>query len=286
MLSNITGTFMRDVLPLYDKMVSHDISPLPTQQSVLNPLGLSAVTFGVIIVAKFFAEELLDTLLVTALKLSNHALLPSRVPVPMMKGLEALGAVDCLYLCVNQFVECVFLMHLISLGLALPRALAAMTLLNTVAAFYLTFLVDDFVYYLAHRLMHHPWLYPYCHKHHHRQPLPRRGYLDAANENPLEQVIGLGCVWFAVHVTMALVGCHAATTLVFFVTYASLAMLNHTPYDVQLGFVMLGYNVRAHEMHHRIPRSNYAQNTMIFDRMLGTFQQYSVPASHQSRKEQ
>jgi hypothetical protein len=31
-------------------------------------------------------------------------------------------------------------------------------------------------------------VYPYVHKHHHRQILPKRGYLDAGNEHPIEQV--------------------------------------------------------------------------------------------------
>ena len=60
--------------------------------------------------------------------------------------------------------------------------------------------------------------------------------------------------------------------------YATTAVLNHTPYDVDLGVLGLGYTVRAHEMHHRYLKCNYAQNTMWFDVILGTFAEYKDAA--------
>jgi len=85
-------------------------------------------------------------------------------------------------------------------------------------------------------------------------------------------------VWIALHVVIPLCGFHAAAVLAFFGVYATLAMLNHTPYDVQLGVLGLGYTVRAHEMHHRYLKCNYSQNTMWFDRLLGTFAAYRSAA--------
>jgi len=136
-------------------------------------------------------------------------------------------------------------------------------------------MVDDFFYYFLHRFLHIPAVYPFVHKHHHRQSLPRRGYFDAANEHPFEQIGGLLCVWIALKIVLATIGMHGISILAFFGAYAAFAILNHTPYDVRLPNIFgFAYSVRAHETHHRIPRSNYAQNTMLWDKLFGTFLVY------------
>ena len=48
-------------------------------------------------------------------------------------------------------------------------------LLNTAPSLYLIFAVDDLFYAPIHKVMHWKVLYPYIHKHHHRQSLPVRG---------------------------------------------------------------------------------------------------------------
>jgi len=123
--------------------------------------------------------------------------------------------------------------------------------------------------------------------------MPVRGYFDAANEHPLEQLIGLSIVLSTFHI-LALFspfGVHAVGVTIFFVLYAVTAFLNHTEYDVQFGIMGLGYRVQAHEMHHRFPnckfqllrvtdlinlklKGNYAQNIMIWDKLFGTFVEY------------
>ena len=37
-------------------------------------------------------------------------------------------------------------------------------------------------------LLHHPSIYAYIHKHHHRSVYPFRGNVDARNEHPIEQL--------------------------------------------------------------------------------------------------
>ena len=162
-----------------------------------------------------------------------------------------------------------------SLRKYIPLTYQEATIWNSIVSIYAVFIIDDFFYYFTHRIMHMPLFYPWVHKHHHRQSLPRRGIFDAANEHPIEQVLGLGAVWIALHVVMRVFGFHGVAIVVFFVIYAALAVLNHTPFDVQFPkYLGLGYNVRAHEMHHRLPRSNYAQNVMYFDKLFGTFEPY------------
>ncbi len=58
-----------------------------------------------------------------------------------------------------------------------------------------------------------------------------------------------------------------------------LAGLNHTRHDVvaripSLGLSKIGWTVfdsKHHDVHHRIPQSNYGQYTVVWDRIFGTF---------------
>ena len=52
------------------------------------------------------------------------------------------------------------------------------------------------------------------------------------------------------------------------------ACFNHTGYDVRLSFLGIDYSVRAHEMHHRKPHTNFAQYVMWWDRLMGTYIEY------------
>ena len=91
-------------------------------------------------------------------------------------------------------MEWQFTCHVIDIVLSSPNfawRLHDLGLLNTLPALYLIFAIDDAFYAPLHLLMHRPWFYPYVHKHHHRQQLPERGYADAGNEHPIEQVLGL-----------------------------------------------------------------------------------------------
>lgn len=112
--------------------------------------------------------------------------------------------------------------------------------------------------------------------------MPTRGYLDAANEHPFEQVLGLCLVQASFHLGAAVLpfGVHAFGVPAFLSVYAATALLNHTPFDVQFGWAGLGYSVRSHEMHHRFPQCNYAQNTMLFDKLLGTYAPYRGDKLH------
>eukprot|EP00584_Thalassiosira_punctigera_P025484 CAMPEP_0172552132 /NCGR_PEP_ID=MMETSP1067-20121228/43645_1 /TAXON_ID=265564 ORGANISM="Thalassiosira punctigera, Strain Tpunct2005C2" /NCGR_SAMPLE_ID=MMETSP1067 /ASSEMBLY_ACC=CAM_ASM_000444 /LENGTH=240 /DNA_ID=CAMNT_0013340053 /DNA_START=541 /DNA_END=1264 /DNA_ORIENTATION=- len=169
--------------------------------------------------------------------------------------------------------------------------------------------------------------------------------LDAGNEHPIEHMIGVMCTWFAVCTAEILLptigmwssrvkyqgsgglfnvrdtipwtkggGVHAATVLVFFQFHAALAMLNHSPYNVQFSLPFMGstvlfgaenkvlrwldemtivgkwvtkiitgqwfmYSVGHHEMHHRKFNFNYGQYCMFYDLWMGTFLEYEGPLS-------
>jgi len=255
-----------------------------THNGILNPFNLSPQIWMLVVVIKALGEVILDPLILFVVQLLRIPKMPSRTP-PIMKGLQTLETKDYLFLLVNQGIEAIFVMnwsHMMLFDANVQRSTLNFTISNTIVAFYTIFLLDDFLYYFAHRIMHMPLFYPWCHKHHHRQSMPRRGYFDAANESPLEQVLGLLCVWVSMYVVKQTIGeVHVATGFAFLLVYACMAFLNHTEYDVKFGLLGLGYSVRAHEMHHRFPTCNYAQNTMCWDKMLGTFLEYKGKKVHE-----
>ena len=164
--------------------------------------------------------------------------------------------------------------------------------------------------------------------------------MDAGNEHPIEHMIGIQAAWFVVCMSEIFLptislwfervkangvsgllegggamawtqggGVHAATVLVFFQFHAALAMLNHSPYDVNFSLPFVGsgslfgadnktmqssagkwikriatgqwfkYSVGHHEMHHRKFNYNYGQYCMLYDTLMGTFLAYEGPMS-------
>ena len=191
-----------------------------------------------------------------------------------------IDATDCLYLFINSFIEYAFflnLSHLMYFATYVGRTTAQLTLLNSVPALWLLLVFDDMLYAPAHRIMHIPALYKYVHKHHHRNTFPTRGYVDGANEHPFEQLTALSLHWVALHLVAWTSGLHAVAILAHLVLKAAGACFNHTGFDVKLRFLGIDYSVRAHEMHHRKPQTNFAQYVMFWDRLMGTYVDYSVP---------
>ena len=123
----------------------------------------------------------------------------------------------------------------------------------------------------------HTSLYKWIHKHHHRQHAPSRGNTDAVNVHPFEFVCGEYCHLLALYLVCAFTGAvHMGAVVVFIVAGGALASLNHTRLDVRLPWGL--YQVRWHDVHHRMPKSNYGQYTMAWDRLMGTFREYSDAA--------
>ncbi len=122
-------------------------------------------------------------------------------------------------------------------------------------------------------------MYRLVHKHHHRQHAPSRGNTDAINVHPFEFVVGEYNHLLAVWLTgLLLHRVHVAAVLAFIVAGGVGASLNHTRLDVRLPGGGWLFDVRAHDVHHRMPKSNYGQYTMAWDRLLGTFRPYSDAA--------
>merc|ERR1712071_112713 len=82
---------------------------------------------------------------------------------------------------------------------------------------------------------------------------------------------------------------HIASVLIFLALGGSMASLNHTRFDVVLSLPFFGgsqslnscdskitlYDTKAHDVHHRIPQSNYGQYIMLWDWIFGTYRPYN-----------
>lgn len=257
---------------------------MASARSMLNPMSMGFTAWISIYLFKQFAIVLVWDNLVTwvVLNFIHIQKMPSRPPRGALTSKHKIKLVDITFLVINSFIEYAFMLHLTRFAWfsgKVSHGVKELTLLNTLVAFCALPMLNDMLYAPAHRILHWKPVYWLVHKHHHGQFLPTRGYIDAANEHPVEQVIGLGLLYSAIFVISSCLGLHSCTLLVYFLLYGVLALLNHTPYDfrIQLPFLSkigISYSVRAHEMHHRKPNCNYGQHVMVWDKLMGTFKKY------------
>jgi sterol desaturase/sphingolipid hydroxylase (fatty acid hydroxylase superfamily) len=74
---------------------------------------------------------------------------------------------------------------------------------------------------------------------------------------------------------------HMLAVIIFISIGGILASLNHTRYDIDLCWGYL-YSVKAHDVHHRLPESNYSQYILFWDWVWGTFRPYEGTAAMKS----
>ncbi|KAK3262532.1 hypothetical protein CYMTET_28619 [Cymbomonas tetramitiformis] len=187
------------------------------------------------------------------------------------KHLDEFEFRDKLFICFNKISAVPFMYHLTAICLLSPAIKVEAkdaTYTNTVGAFVALFVVYDFFYSLFHRFLHLRSVYSLVHKHHHRQHAPTRGNSDAVNVHPFEFVMGEYNHLLAVY----LVSPHMYAALAFITVGGVLASLNHTRANVVLPGA---YDVKAHDLHHRIPQSNYGQYIMMWDHVMGSFRDYT-----------
>jgi sterol desaturase/sphingolipid hydroxylase (fatty acid hydroxylase superfamily) len=212
----------------------------------------------------------------------KNSLLPTRTTGKPVRYVE-LDTKSLIFMTINAVHEWIFvqrLCHFIWHSPAVPLELSEISLINTVGALWVMFIVLDTCYAPCHHVLHMPRVYPLIHKHHHRQHFPTRGYLDAGNEHPIEHVIGVMSTWGAIlSVVYGPTGAHGLTLFIFFNIHAALAMLNHSPYNVEFPIIpgLVIYSVANHEMHHRKFTVNYAQYCMWYDHLVQTFATYEGP---------
>jgi Fatty acid hydroxylase superfamily len=149
----------------------------------------------------------------------------------------------------------------------------APTLANTLAPLVPLFIIYDFFYTALHWFLHIKSIYSFVHKHHHVQKAPSRANVDAINVHPVEFFLGEYNHLLSLYLcTRYVCQVHVVGSVLFLAVGGALAGFNHTRYDivVNLWGVRI-FDSKAHDVHHRIPQSNYGQYTMLWDYVFGTF---------------
>jgi len=194
-----------------------------------------------------------------------------------VRKLEVLENIDLCYLAFNTMVEFLGMSHVAAFLISGPleQRLRSFELFNGPVAFVLVMCLNDIIYYPFHLVAHKRAFYPYCHKQHHRQFVPFRGYADAANQHPFEQIYGFFIFVASMYLTSRIVGLHIATALCASLAWAVLNVANHLAFDSNM-HLPLPYPAfpRDHQMHHRFPQCNYSTLTTFCDRACGTFKSY------------
>jgi sterol desaturase/sphingolipid hydroxylase (fatty acid hydroxylase superfamily) len=188
------------------------------------------------------------------------------------KHLDVLSFQDNLFITINKCLTLVFVYHTIQVSYytsSIKWQYADASILNTFGSLAAFYVVYDFFYANFHRILHFRSLYGFIHKHHHRQKAPSRGNLDAINVHPFEFIVG---EYFHL-LTIYLIPCHVYAVAVFVLLAGIFASLNHTRFDVNIPFL---FSVKTHDVHHRLPESNYSQYTPLWDKIMGSFRPYII----------
>ncbi len=188
------------------------------------------------------------------------------------KHLDEFSSQDNAFIFINKLLTIVFVYSLIIVCNEVPTIKwkhDELSIYNTLVALIGFYIVYDFFYMTFHRILHWRSLYSLIHKHHHRQKAPSRGNLDAINVHPFEFLVGEYLHLLAIY----LIPCHIYTVVFFILAGGILASLNHTRYDISIPYI---YDVSVHDVHHRLPESNYGQYTMFWDRAFGTYRPYNT----------
>ena len=166
------------------------------------------------------------------------------------------GLKDWAYLVSNSFIEYAFATYVILREPAVKNdGFLLIQMLQLL-------LVNDLFYYSLHRAMHKIKFLHRIHAHHHRDICPHKGYIDAGNEHPAEQLMGLSCCMLSIFVTNPA----RVVLLAFLVLYASVSILNHTNKDI----TVLCYSVKHHREHHMRSNVHFAQYLGIIDLLFST----------------
>ncbi|GKY94605.1 hypothetical protein MPSEU_000426000 [Mayamaea pseudoterrestris] len=233
--------------------------------------ALDKLLFGVLMLIAF---ELLDYIT----RHSGLWLGSKQIPV-RGKHLDDLMLVDRFCIGISKAATGPFVYFYFRFAYLEPNVLwrlSELTFQNTAVALIALFIIYDFFYTILHWALHIKSVYGLIHKHHHRQKAPTRGNVDAVNVHPLEYFLGEYNHLFALFLCCRLlIQVHIVTALMFLAIGGIVAGINHTRFDIVLSVRGVNiYDSKAHDVHHRIPQSNYGQYTMLWDKVFGTYRPY------------
>ncbi len=185
-------------------------------------------------------------------------------PPPALEVVEVAAAISCLLL--NTVVTIAGLLLWRQGIIQFRRDVGVLALLDVV----LLLLVMDFAMYVLHRVAHHPWLYPFLHRMHHRFDRPRPLTLFVLN--PAE-TLSFGALWLAVVsvYSWSWLGMSIYLTLnVLFGTIGHLGVEPFPPSWPRLPVLKYLAGSSFHARHHQDLEHNFGFYTLVWDRLFGT----------------
>ncbi|KAG6530096.1 hypothetical protein ZIOFF_012317 [Zingiber officinale] len=136
------------------------------------------------------------------------------------------------------------------------------------------FILEDFVFYWGHRILHTKWLYKHVHSVHHEHATPFG--LTSEYAHPAE-ILFLG---FATILGPALTGPHLFTLWLWMIVRVIETVEAHSGYDFPWSpsnFLPLYGGAEFHDYHHRVlytKSGNYASTFVYMDWLFGTDRDY------------
>jgi len=188
---------------------------------------------------------------------------------------------DLIFITFNKIATVPFVYFLTKFMFHEPNAIWSISKLswkNTIMPLPAIFIIYDFFYTILHWGLHIQAIYGYIHKHHHRQKAPSRGNVDAVNVHPIEFFLGEYNHLLAIYIYTNIIGYqfHIVGLVMFMIFSAILTGLNHSRYDSTVKvFGKTIYDSKWHDVHHRIPQSNYGQYINFWDLVFGSFRPYN-----------
>lgn len=160
------------------------------------------------------------------------------------------------FLIVNSLIEHCFLVALYANTHVSPMWSGWKTFLR----FYALFWCDDLFYTLLHAWFHLGPTYRMIHCHHHQEKYPRRGYQDAGNENPIEQILALTMHMAAVETVRYFLGIDQCAVFAHLSVKAMGSCVNHIDRAVVIHLGMgIKLDASYHRSHHQTGTKNFAQ---------------------------
>lgn len=140
--------------------------------------------------------------------------------------------------------------------------------------FFWMFMMEDFVFYWTHRLLHHPKLYPHIHKVHHESKSTTS--LSAIATHPVEYFLGNSLASSVGMITLP-GKVHIISVACFIIFRVFETIEGHSGYEFPFGthkFVPMATNSNYHNYHHLINVGNYGSLMVFWDSIFGTNSEY------------
>uniref|UniRef100_A0A7S2S2D2 Fatty acid hydroxylase domain-containing protein n=1 Tax=Eucampia antarctica TaxID=49252 RepID=A0A7S2S2D2_9STRA len=200
------------------------------------------------------------------------------------KHLDDLRPIDKLFITINKAATAPFIYFLFrylhnepNVDWSIQNLTVNVFLTKAVLPLVPIFIIYDFFYTILHWFLHIKQIYGYIHKHHHIQKAPSRANVDAVNVHPIEFFLGEYNHILGIYIYCTIFGMkfHVLGAVLFLIIGGCCAGLNHTRFDTV--FRIMGitlFDSKYHDVHHRIPRSNYGQYIVLWDHVFGTFRDY------------